>query len=539
MRKNTTAALMIVMLASVTSHAQAPRDWDAIEKRSLQLLVDGKGEEAIVLLEKVVAASPDFASAHSMLGDTHGAVAATIDTGSPAQAAKRRRHLESAASHYRRAVDLTHVNRAMNLVSLAEIYGPEALNQPRDAELFARRLVAEHPSISVGHASLAGALVDTNRGDAAAAVLRQSRTALDDAGRLRLGAALWDHAKRMKPDARAGVRVLLDEALIIADEAIKTTPDKGQVFMLKSVVLELQAERLEDNAARKKALVDESRRLWEKGRDLNNAGSPAEATPPPGPQYPEGWFEAQAKAQQLSAEGKRAEALAVYERYARAHPEFALVHGALAYLHQTMADAITAREAKAVAERTRHFSTAVDEYRKAMALAPADPAMPADVWGLLELFGAERLNRPAEADALVRDAVSKYPADPASHAAAVKVAAASGRAADIDSILEKARSSVPATFESRHRMAVSLWDIVNRDPKIPADIGRRLLTEGIAAADEALTLKPDFLDAVVYKSLLLRLQATRYEPDAGRAKALIEEADRLRARALEIQKSKK
>ncbi len=130
--------------------------------------------------------------------------------------------------------------------------------------------------------------------------------------------------------------------------------------------------------------------------------------------------------------------------------------------------------------------------------------------------------------------MSKYPADPASHAAAVKVAVAAGRAADVDSILEKARSSVPATFESRHRMAVYLWDIVNRDPKKPADMGRRLLTEGIAAADEALELKPDFLAAVVYKSLLLRLQATRYEPDAGRAKALIEEADRLRA-ALEIQ----
>ncbi len=75
--------------------------------------------------------------------------------------------------------------------------------------------------------------------------------------------------------------------------------------------------------------------------------------------------------------------------------------------------------------------------------------------------------------------MSKYPEDPASHAAAVKVAVAAGRAADVDSILEKARSSVPATFESRHRMAVYLWDIVNRDPKKPADMGRRLLTEGI------------------------------------------------------------
>jgi hypothetical protein len=51
-----------------------------------------------------------------------------------------------------------------------------------------------------------------------------------------------------------------------------------------------------------------------------------------------------------------------------------------------------------------------------------------------------------------------------------------------------------------------------------------------------LKLKPDYLDAIVFKSLVLRLEATRYGKDPARAKALMAEADRLRDRAMELRK---
>ncbi len=105
--------------------------------------------------------------------------------------------------------------------------------------------------------------------------------------------------------------------------------------------------------------------------------------------------------------------------------------------------------------------------------------------------------------------MSKYPADPASHAAAVKVAVAAGRAADVDSILEKTAAAFrrPSSRATVWRSTCGMSSIGIRRNRLT--VGRRLLTEGIAAADEALELKPDFLAAVVYKSLLLRLQATR------------------------------
>jgi hypothetical protein len=51
-----------------------------------------------------------------------------------------------------------------------------------------------------------------------------------------------------------------------------------------------------------------------------------------------------------------------------------------------------------------------------------------------------------------------------------------------------------------------------------------------------LKLKPDYFEALVYKSLLLRLQAARVEQDPARAKALVAEADRLRQRAEALRK---
>ena len=60
---------------------------------------------------------------------------------------------------------------------------------------------------------------------------------------------------------------------------------------------------------------------------------------------------------------------------------------------------------------------------------------------------------------------------------------------------------------------------------------------GIAAEDRALTYNPDFVDAMVYKNVLLRHQA-KDETDAARRAQLIAEADTLRNRAMELNKAR-
>ena len=70
----------------------------------------------------------------------------------------------------------------------------------------------------------------------------------------------------------------------------------------------------------------------------------------------------------------------------------------------------------------------------------------------------------------------------------------------------------------------------------PAD-KRRYIEQGIEAEDRALAINPEYVDALVYKNILLRLKALG-EPDRAKVAALLKEADRIRDRAIELQKKK-
>ena len=63
------------------------------------------------------------------------------------------------------------------------------------------------------------------------------------------------------------------------------------------------------------------------------------------------------------------------------------------------------------------------------------------------------------------------------------------------------------------------------------------MQSGIEAVDRALNIKDDYMEAVAYKNLLLRLQAN-LEKDPARQKQLLAEADKLRDRATELRKQK-
>ncbi len=75
-----------------------------------------------------------------------------------------------------------------------------------------------------------------------------------------------------------------------------------------------------------------------------------------------------------------------------------------------------------------------------------------------------------------------------------------------------------------------------KDPSLAAADRLSYIRQGIAAADRALARKPAFLEAMVYKSLLLRTQAG-LEADTTARQALLGEADALRAQAMTLRQS--
>jgi TonB family protein len=103
--------------------------------------------------------------------------------------------------------------------------------------------------------------------------------------------------------------------------------------------------------------------------------------------------------------------------------------------------------------------------------------------------------------------------------------------------LEAAEQLAPMDPAGAQIVATYYWERAFKDKSLlPAD-QLRYITSGIAATDRALALKPDYVDALTYKNLLLRMQAN-LETDPFLKQQLIAGADALRARAIELNRAR-
>jgi len=103
--------------------------------------------------------------------------------------------------------------------------------------------------------------------------------------------------------------------------------------------------------------------------------------------------------------------------------------------------------------------------------------------------------------------------------------------------LRGAAALEPALAEPPHRVGAMFWDKVRGDSSLDASRKQSYIRQGVEAEDRALALQPDYLEAVTYKSLLLRLQASG-STDPMEQRRLIEEADALRDRAITLQRQR-
>jgi tetratricopeptide (TPR) repeat protein len=100
----------------------------------------------------------------------------------------------------------------------------------------------------------------------------------------------------------------------------------------------------------------------------------------------------------------------------------------------------------------------------------------------------------------------------------------------------KKRAEVePNNPEAHHTIAVWYQEKSMKDLTLSASTRRDYIEQGIAAEDAALALHGDYIEALTFKNILLRQKANVIR-DRREQEALIEEADRLRNRAIELQK---
>src|SRR5712691_3295565 len=190
---------------------------------------------------------------------------------------------------------------------------------------------------------------------------------------------------------------------------------------------------------------------------------------------------------------------------------------------------------------------------------------------LVASYGADKLNDPARAEPVVQRMIQLEPGEPENYFALAKIYEDAGAYENAEDILLKAKEAKPndpavymtlagyynrqgqfdktiealeerATKEPNnpeafYTIATFYWDEAFRDFKLKETEKKAFVGKGVEAVDHALQIKPDYTEALVYKNLLLRLQANM-EKDPAKQQQLLKEADRLRDKAQELRKQK-
>jgi tetratricopeptide (TPR) repeat protein len=415
---------------------------------------------------------------------------------------------------------------------LVEMSRLEGAGKNADVAALLERFLRTNPKRYEPYVALAQIFERQGRFAEAADTLRRARKAVPDMPATFVLELIQYDVQQVTESAalpRAEAARALGEATAVADELIAAKREVRLAMMAKSLALRVQAERVEQTAARKQAVMAESDRIGEKARFTSADGSPVPKT------VDDEWLELQGAT--FVGANPTSPAGPALEKFVAAHPDFSPARMSLGLYYQSLGDAITDRAAKSVGARTQHFQAADAQLVRAVALArgPSDAA--AALRARIGLLGPDRLDRPADAETLARSAIAQYPDQPMLLISLAGVLVPPGTV-PTDAAVRRLREAAPATPDSQHAVGTYLWEIVSKNKDLPRPVAARLLSEATSSFDAALKMRPAFMEAIVYKSLVLRLQAERVEQDATRSKALQAEADRLAEQARKLRAGK-
>ena len=104
-------------------------------------------------------------------------------------------------------------------------------------------------------------------------------------------------------------------------------------------------------------------------------------------------------------------------------------------------------------------------------------------------------------------------------------------------VIEDAAALDPSNPQGHQLVATYYQEKVQKDHSLTPTEKLTYIQKGIDAADRALAMNPEYVDAMIYKNILLRHQAN-IEPDPSRQAQLLAEADVLRNKAMELNKAR-
>ncbi|MEZ5415882.1 MAG: tetratricopeptide repeat protein [Vicinamibacterales bacterium] len=190
---------------------------------------------------------------------------------------------------------------------------------------------------------------------------------------------------------------------------------------------------------------------------------------------------------------------------------------------------------------------------------------------LVSAYGPDKLNDPTLAEPIVRQMIDLDPGDPANYFQLAQIYENSGeydlaeetflkakeakpndpnvymqiagsynRQGDFPKTIDALQQRIaiePNNPEAHYTVSTYYWDKAYRDFRLKDAEKLDMVLKGIESVDKAIQIKDDYMEAIAYKNLLLRLQANLIK-DPAKQQALIREADQLRDKAEEMRKAK-
>jgi tetratricopeptide (TPR) repeat protein len=183
------------------------------------------------------------------------------------------------------------------------------------------------------------------------------------------------------------------------------------------------------------------------------------------------------------------------------------------------------------------LTKAIENYKKAAELEQDPKIKKLALEYLVAAYGPDKMNDPTQAEPMVQRMIELDPKDPANYFALAKIYEDTGNYEQAEATLIKAREAKPndpavymqlagyynrqgefektiEALEARtqqepnnpeafYTIATYYWDKAYRDFRLPDAEKKKYVESGVAAVDKAISLKNDYMEALVYKNLLL------------------------------------
>ena len=180
----------------------------------------------------------------------------------------------------------------------------------------------------------------------------------------------------------------------------------------------------------------------------------------------------------------------------------------------------------------------LDDFEKAepiaLRLIELEPNEPGNYQSLGKLY--EDQGRYEEAEAMFQKAIDVRPNEPLGYMVIAGYYDRQGLFEKTMEAWEQRAKIEPNNPEAHHTIGTYYYGKALKDFQLSKATKRDYVERALAAEDSALALHADYFEALTYKNIILRLKASM-ETDPRRQKALIDEAEVLRNRALEVQKA--